>query len=147
MTWADELETSLSPKPQFLVEMPDGIRDWTEIGRQTTLFSVMRMAAPKVFGMAVPNAGKRNPMQARREGIRSGAFDTVWHSYPRLIAYVEMKGYDSRGRAGSLSTNQIEFGNRMTALGIPCGCFFDPCSAVSWLREQGFPVTEVRNGR
>lgn len=141
--WA-ALESTLNPEPAFYVQPPDGRRDWPEIARQATLFCVMRLAAPRVFGMAVPNAGKRNPRTARREGIRSGAFDTIWHWRAGLIAYVEMKGYDSRGRPGTLSDNQVEFGNRMTELGVPCACFFDPYDAAEWLREQGFPVAEVR---
>lgn len=143
MDWGS-IESSLLPEPAFYVQAPDGRKDWAELDRQATLFSVMRMAAPRVFGIAFPNAGKRNPWKAKREGIKGGAFDTLWHWRPRLIAYVEMKGYDSAGRPGKLQPNQIDFGNRMTELGIACACFFDPYDAADWLRDQGFPVAEVR---
>jgi len=96
------------------------------------------------MGEAVPNAGKRNPAQARREGIVAGVFDTVWRWRRPLVAHIEMKGYDKRGRAGSLSVQQIEWGNRMVALGYPVACFFDPYAAVEWLRELRFPFAEVR---
>jgi hypothetical protein len=140
--WAD-LETSLKPAPEFFVQAPDGRKDWAELSRQTTLFSIMRMAAPRVFGYATANAGKRNPLQAKREGIKAGVFDTRWQWRHPTCAYVELKGYDARGRAGQLSDPQIEFGNRMTELGVPVACFFDPYDAADWLREQGFPVAKL----
>jgi hypothetical protein len=139
VTWAD-LETTLAPDPVFFVQAPDGRKDWAETPRQTTLFKTMRMAAPRVFGFPIPNAGKRNPRTARREGIMAGVFDTVWHWRDNLTAYVEIKGYTKAGRPGQLSDAQIDFGNRMTVLGYPVACFFDPFDAADWLREQGFPV-------
>lgn len=137
--WAD-LESELHPTPEFLVQAPDGRRDWAETPRQTTLFRVMHMAAPRVLGYAVPNAGKRNPLQARREGIMAGVFDTRWEWRDGLTAAVELKGYDKRGRAGKLSDAQVEWGNRMHQLGYPVACFFDPYDAADWLRSLGFPV-------
>lgn len=139
------LETTLEPKPQFFVQAPDGRKDWPEIARQGALFKVMRAAAPRVLGFAIPNAGKRNPVKARAEHILGGVFDTVWHWRGQLTAYVELKGYDARGRAGTLQRNQIEFGNRCVEIGIPCACFFSPYDAADWLRDQGFPVAGVRH--
>lgn len=140
--WAD-LESSLAPEPLFYVQAPDGRRDWGETPRQATLFRLMHMAAPQVFGFAIPNAGKRNQLQARREGIVAGIPDTqwVWHE---LTAFVEMKGYDRRGQAGTLSKAQIEKGNRLSELGYPVACFFCPYDAAAWLRERGFPVATIR---
>lgn len=143
-TWAD-LESSLHPDPVFHVQPPDGRRDWKELARQVTLFNIMRHAAPQVVLWGTANAGKRNPMQARREGIRAGVFDVqVVHEAP-LNAWVEMKGYDARGRAGKLSPQQVDWGNRMSALGHHVACFFDPYDAVAWLRGLGFPIAEVRS--
>lgn len=141
--WAD-LESSLHPEPVFHVEPPDGRKDWRELARQTTLFRVMRYAAPQVVLWGTANAGKRSPLQARREGIRAGVFDVQAVSEAPLCAWIELKGYDARGRAGKLSDSQIEFGNRMSALGHHVACFFDPYAAVDWLRGLGFPVAEVR---
>lgn len=138
---ADE---SLHPEPLFFVETPDGRRDWTELNRVVAFRQFMRMAAPKVLIFANANAGKRNPMQARREGIVAGVFDYTAHAIGRT-AYLEFKGYSKAGRPGVLSDNQVEFGNRMHRFGIPCACFFSPHRAVDWLREQGFPVAEVRD--
>lgn len=143
--WDDLEEPPGSLQPQFFVEPPDGKRNWPELQRQATLFQVMLYNAPRVYGYAVPNAGKRNPWKARKEGIRAGIFDTHWQWQAPLHAYVEMKGYDARGRPGKLSEDQIRFGNRMVELGVPCACFFDPYAAAAWLREQGFPVAEFRH--
>lgn len=144
MDWAD-LETSLHPEPLFPVQQPDGKKHWRELARQTTLFQILRIAAPQVVLWGTANAGKRNPMQARREGIRAGVFDVqAVHEAP-LCAWVEMKGYDARGRAGKLSLAQIEWGNRMSTLGHHVACFFDPYDAADWLRSVGFPVAEVRH--
>lgn len=141
--WAD-LENDLAPTPRFPVQEPDGRRDWTELARQATLFRLVRTAGPKVFGFAVPNAGKRNPMQARREGIMAGVFDTCWQAdQPFMTAWIEMKGYDKGGRPGKLSTAQIEWGNRMHAMGKPVACFFDPYAAAEWLRMIGLPMMKV----
>lgn len=140
------LETSLDPVPEFLVQEPDGRKDWAEIDRQATFLSIMRMAAPRVMVRANANAGKRNPRQARKEGIRAGVFDLslFWRS-PQIVL-IEFKGYSKAGRAGKLSPSQIEFGNRCTQLGIPCACFFDPYDAAEWAKAQGLPValSEVR---
>lgn len=134
-----DMETPLREKPVFPVEAPDGDRTRTEIARQVTLFSTMRIAAPSVLGFAIPNAGKRNPAQARKEGIMGGAFDTEWH-WVGGSAWIELKGYDARGRAGSLSDNQVAWGNRMHRLGKSVACFFDPLAAVHWLASLGAPV-------
>ena len=144
MDWAD-LDTPLQPVPDFLVEAPDGRKDWAEIDRQATLRKLLAVSAPRLVVYANANAGKRNPMKAKREGIMGGVFDLsiLWRA--PAICYVEMKGYDKSGRPGTLRDNQIEFGNRCVALGIPCACFFSPHRALAWLREQGLPIAEVRD--
>lgn len=136
------LETPLDEKPLFPVEEPDGRKDWPELARQDALFKLMASVAPRVEGFPIPNAGKRNPRQARKEHIRAGLFDSAWLYEGPLIAFVELKGYDKRGRPGKPSWQQIGFGNRLVRLGIPCACFFSPHRAADWLRKQGFPVRE-----
>lgn len=145
MTWA-ALETPLDPLPEFYVEAPDTRKDWREIDRQASFLQLMRHAAPRVVAYANANAGKRARHVAAKEGIRSGVFDlTVVGQCPN-VAWIEFKGYDNSGRAGALSRNQIEFGNRMAALGHPVGCFFSPHRAVDWLRGWGFDIAEIREG-
>lgn len=141
--WAD-LECDLNPSPRFPVQEPDGRRDWGELARQATLFRLVHTAGPKVCGFPIPNAGRRNPRTARREGIMAGVFDTCWNAdHPFMSAWIELKGYDRNGRPGKLSVPQIEWGNRMHMLGKPVACFFDPYAAVEWLRMLGFPLARV----
>lgn len=141
----DSLEDALIDEPPlFFVQPPDSRRDWTEAGRQRTLLQICQYHAPEIHVHPVPNAGKRNPMQARREGIRAGVFDLVFHSAPVPVAYVEFKGWRKSGSAGKLDKNQIAFGNAMTRFGIPVACFFDPYDAYEWLLGIGFPGKAVR---
>lgn len=141
--WAS-LECDLDPVPDFYVQSPDGRKDWPEIGRQATFLRLMNQFAPRVVVFANANAGKRNPRNAKREGIRAGVFDLTCNWKSPQTAYIEFKGYTKAGRAGSLSRQQIEFGNRCVSLGIPCASFFDPYDAYDWLRAQGFPCLEVK---
>lgn len=143
--WAD-LETSLEPVPEFFVQAPDKRKGWTELQRQTTFLRLMRMAAPRVMVFANANAGKRNPQQAKREGIKAGVFDIACLWRAPQVTYIEFKGYTKAGRAGELTPQQIDFGNRCAGLGIPAACFFDPYDAVNWLKTQGLPVREVERG-
>lgn len=144
--FADLVECDLSrrPAPRFFVQAPDGRRDWGEAARQATLFRLVHLHGPTVMGEAIPNAGRRDPNKARREGIVAGAFDTSWRARFPLCAWIEMKGYKASGEAGRLSVPQIEWGNRMVDLGHNVACFFDPYAAAEWLRGLGFPVREVR---
>jgi hypothetical protein len=141
----NDLDEPLSPGPQFYVEAPDGLKHWPEIDRQSTFFKLLRYAGPRVDAFANANAGKRNPRLAKKEGIRGGVFDVTCLWRPPVVAWIEFKGYDKRGRAGKLSDNQIRFGNRLVELGIPCACFFSPQAAIDWLHGQGFPISGVRD--
>lgn len=140
--WA-ALEAPLRPVPAFPCEAPDGKRDWSEDARCVDFQRLMRTLGPRVFCWHVANEGKRNPQQARKLGIRAGVFDYDLRWLDGLAAFVEFKGYRQR-RAGVLSDQQIEFGNRCVELGIPAAMFFDPLNAVTWLRGLGFPIREVR---
>jgi hypothetical protein len=137
---AIEHDTGAKEVPLFFVQPPDGRRDWAETPRQTVLFRDMKKVAPRVLGFPIPNAGKRNPAKARAEGIVSGVFDTEWQ-WPGDQAWIEMKGYDARGRAGELSPNQISWGNRMHLMGKRVACFFDPVAAIEWLQAAGAPFS------
>lgn len=139
----DALETPLYEAALFFVEQPDGKRNLTELMRVVQFRQTMRNAAPKVLLYANANAGRRNPAQARKEGIMAGVFDYTACWQPGCCAFVEFKGYDAKGRPGKLSPAQVEFGNRMLALGHHVAAFFDPFAAVSWLREVGAPVAPV----
>lgn len=138
---AIEHDTGVKERPLFYVQSPDGRRDWGETPRQTVLFREMRMRAPAVDGFHIANEGKRNPMKALASGIRSGPFDCEFSWAPRHIAWIELKGYDARGRAGELSEAQIRWGNIKVRQGFDVACFFDPLAAIDWLRSLGAPVS------
>ncbi|BAK66867.1 hypothetical protein SLG_21920 [Sphingobium sp. SYK-6] len=134
----------LHEEPIFLVRGPTAIPKSPEIVRQQQFRNLMRAAAPSVMVFANANAGKRNPLLARKEGIRGGVFDMTVAWSERCIAFVEMKGFDKRGHAGELQQNQIDWGNSMHRLGFPVACFFDPVEAIDWLREVGCPIRNMR---
>lgn len=136
------LEQPLHMWPEFHVGPPDRRRDWPEIQRQATLFRLMHQLAPRVAGFAIPNGGKRAPFVARREGIVKGVFDTQWCWQAPLTAWVELKGYEKSGKPGTLSDEQVAWGNRMHALGHHVACFYCPYAAVDWLRDLGFPIRD-----
>jgi len=131
------LESSLNPEPLFFVQQPDGVTGWAEIDRQAAFLKHIRLANPSLLVFATPNAGKRNPFLARKEGIMAGVFDICVIGVG-MVAYIEFKGYAKSGNKGKLSNAQIEFGNRCVALQIPCACFYDPHAAVDWLKSVGF---------
>jgi hypothetical protein len=150
----DELETSLDEKPLFPVEdwkkLADPRRDLGELERQSQFVAFMRKVCPHMMVAAVPNAGKRGfkaQRQAKREGMVAGAFDTLvtWdisHAHPdcpATMAMIEFKGFSS-GKAGALSRQQIEFGNRLHKQGHKVACFFSARTAIEWLRSLGAPI-------
>jgi hypothetical protein len=151
--WAD-LETPLDAQPLFPVEdwrkLSDPRKDLSELDRQGQFVAFMRKVCPHMVVAAIPNAGKRGfkaQHQAKKEGMLSGAFDTLitWDiadahpDCPSTMAMIEFKGFSS-GKAGSLSQQQIEFGNRLHKQGHKVACFFSARSAIEWLRELGAPI-------
>lgn len=132
---------TLAPVPAFPVEAPDGRRDWTELQRQSAFIKEMKVIAPDVMIYANANAGKRNPRQAKREGIVGGVFDLTV-TWDGGSAWCEFKGYTKAGRAGKLSAAQIDWGNKMHARGKPVACFFTPAACVAWLRDLGAPFID-----
>lgn len=143
------LESPLYPEPLFPVEAPDGRKDLAEIDRQVMFRKFAASLAPKVIVWANANAGKRNPLQAKREGIMAGVFDmtAAWDIGDSTqsdcavsMCHLEFKGYDKSGRAGALSLAQIEWGNAMHERGHKVACFFSGKSAFDWLASLGAPV-------
>lgn len=132
---------TLAPTPAFPVEAPDGKRDWYEIQRQSAFIKEMKVIAPMVMIFANANAGKRNPLQAKREGIVGGVFDLTC-TWEGGSAWCEWKGYDKAGRAGKLSSAQIDWGNKMHARRKAVACFFTPAACVAWLRGLGAPFID-----
>lgn len=150
--WA-ALESPLKAEPLFPVERPDGERHLSELARQSFLVAYIRRTSPKVIVAANANAGKRGPAaqrQAKREGLLAGFPDLTicWDVADSHVpdgpscAFLEIKGYDNSGRAGSLIQAQIETCNRLHIAGLPVACFFSARSAIGWLRSLGCPIKE-----
>jgi hypothetical protein len=128
--------------PDFLAEPPDGERRRSELARVLEFRRLMRERAPRCMLEANANAGKRNPRQARLEGIVAGVFDYTVTWPLGGIAWVEFKGYSRAGRVGGLSLAQVAWGNRRARLGHHVACFYRPESALAWLRALGAPIGE-----
>lgn len=149
MSAFDHLESELYPEPLFPVEAPDGRRDLSELARVKMFRTYLARLAPKVTAYPNANAGKRNPVQARAEGIRAGIPDytVFWNirdstlsDCPSSVAWVEMKGYSAAGRPGKLSPDQIEFMNILHRNGHNVACFYSGKSAFDWLASLGAPI-------
>lgn len=149
MSAFDNLETTLDPVPLFPVEEPDGRKDLSELERAKLFRSYVAKLAPKVVLYANANAGKRNPTQARAEGIKAGvpdytiAWDIADSTIPDCavsVAWIELKGYSADGRPGKLSKAQIDFMNGLHSRGHKVACFFSGKSAFDWLASLGAPI-------
>lgn len=136
-------ESIVAEEPRFFVEEPDGDKSRTEIKRVTVFRRDFRLLAPTLKLWANGNAGKRNPLQAMREGIKAGLFDYTVVGRAPDTWWLEFKGYDARGRAGSLSDAQILWGNDMHDRGFNVACFFSPVTALKWLSDRGAPMLGV----
>lgn len=109
----------------------------SEIAIQTLFRSRMRILAPAVSIVAVPNAGKRTrwaAQQVRREGLAKGFVDLIALAPEGKIAFLEMKA--AKGR---LTESQSEWQERLARMGFPVGVFRDADAAVEFLRTNGFP--------
>lgn len=105
-----------------------------------TLFrSRARMRCPAVRIVAIPNAAKRGQKalnQAMREGMALG-FPDLMALAPGKIAFLEMKA-----PGGKPAANQLEWIDRLRAMGFPAGVFSDPDHALDFLRRHAFPFLE-----
>lgn len=132
----------MSSRFLFHVDPPSVADSGDEIGIQTRLRSRMKILAPTVRLVAIPNAGKRTAwaaMQAKREGLAKGFVDlqALWEPQAqneRGIAFLEIKD-----RKGSLTPEQITWLNWLHQAGFPCGCFRSADTAVAFLRDAGAP--------
>lgn len=96
-----------------------------------------RLAGPNGFAwFAVPNGGKRNRTEAaifKALGVKAGVADIVIVTAPRGRAFfLELKS--ERGRA---SPAQLDFRDRVTALGAPYGLAKSLDDVAVFLRGHG----------
>lgn len=109
----------------------------SEIAIQTLFRSRMRIMAPGVSIIAVPNAAKRTQwaaQRAKREGLATGFPDILCFWKGAGVAAIEFK--TAKGR---LSDNQAEWLDRLNGLGIPAIVSRDADHAVEFLRSAGAP--------
>jgi hypothetical protein len=112
------------------------VTDRSELQIQTLFRSRLRMRAPQVHCVAIPNAGARGQKalnQARAEGAAWG-FPDVMLLWPGGVAFIEFKA-----AKGKLSDRQAGWLDRLQALGHPATVSRDPDEALVWLEQQGAP--------
>lgn len=131
------LETPLREKPIFPVEPRD--RDpATEVVRQMKFRNLLRFCSPSIESWSVPNAAKRGPKataQAKREGLTAGVFDEHYAGPDRWLAFLEWKDCD-----GTLTQDQIDWGNAMHRRGFRVACVRSHAFALSLFRQWGAPI-------
>lgn len=109
----------------------------SELAIQSRFRSRMKMIAPKVRLVAVPNGGQRtawSAMKAKQEGLSAGFFDLIAMAPGGLCAFLEFKAKDGR-----ISEAQMDWGCWMHNAGFSCGVFNNPISAMRFLHSKGFP--------
>ena len=93
----------------------------------------MKIVAPQVFLVAVPNAGKRTAWERRaraREGLVPG--------FPDMLAMFDGRtaALEFKSGTGSLSDQQIDTLNKLAAQDFPVGVFRSEDTAVEWLENH-----------
>ena len=122
MTIADRLPFHVDPR---------NAKDDRDEGSIQALFRRrMKMVAPQVILVAVPNAGKRTAWEKRqraREGLVPG--------FPDMLAMFDGRtaALEFKSGIGSLSDQQIDTLNRLAAQDFPVGVFRSPDTAIEWL--------------
>jgi hypothetical protein len=107
-----------------------------EVKRQALFLSRLKVLAPEVDALAIPNAGKSTEwerLQRYREGARRGALDLVicWN---RGVMFAEFKN-----GTGMPSRDQRERLNRYYRMGHHCGVYRQPDTLLAHLRDLGAP--------
>jgi hypothetical protein len=101
-----------------------------EAAVQSQFRARMRIAAPSVMLVDIPNAGKRTAWEIKlssNEGLVPG--------FPDMLAFFDgrVAGLEFKSGTGALSDNQIETLNRLVKLDIPVGVFRSADTAIDWL--------------
>lgn len=127
-------------KYPFHVDSPAVADEGDEHAIQTRLKARLRITAPSLRLVAIPNAAKRSyatAMRNKSEGLSKGFPDleALWPNGGR--AYLEMKQ-----RKGSLKPEQVDWLNWLHRNGHSCGVFRSVDSAIDFLRSLGAPIME-----
>lgn len=135
------LETSLKEEPLFPIEVKDR-GPASEDDRQGAFASIIR-STPGVSIAAILNDhdwGQKGLNRARKLGSWWGFPDAAVVASPRLIAFCEFKNGTAMPKQ-----HQVDALNTLHRMGFPVGVFRTARGALAFLREQGFPIAEVRD--
>lgn len=103
-----------------------------EHGIQVRLLNRMRMKAPQLRVLAIPNQGQRSAygnMRMRAEGLTKGTWDLLAQGDGE-IAWLELKT-----RTGQITPEQLDFGNWLVNNRFRCGVFRSVETAEQWLQS------------
>lgn len=106
--------------------------DGDEHGIQVRLLNRLRMNAPRLKVIAIPNQGQRSAygnIRMKAEGLAKGTWDLLAQGDGE-IAWLELKT-----RTGTLKPEQHDFGNWQVRNGFRCGVFRSAVTAEAWLRS------------
>ena len=112
--------------------------DGDELSIQVRLRKELKILAPKVALVAVPNGAQRTvwaAMKAKQEGLQKGFPDAILMWPEGGIAMAEIKA-----RNGDLSDDQIIWLNWLSKAGFSCGVFRSSRTCLEWLQSLGAPV-------
>jgi hypothetical protein len=126
----------------FHCDLPAVADPGDELAIQVRLRARCKMLAPTMRLVATPNGAKRtaySAMKAKAEGMSKG-FPDLNALAPNFNAYLEIKA-----RAGSLSTEQVEWLNFLHRCGFPSGCFRSVDTAVAFLIDAGAPFLSAKD--
>lgn len=106
---------------------------------QVAFRRTMRMIAPSVMLVAVPNAGRRTAWEARQRGKEG-----LVPGFPDMLAMHEGRtlALEFKSGTGTLSDAQKDCLNKLTRLDFAVGVFRGSASAVEWVRGH-FPTAFV----
>lgn len=116
----------------FHVDAPAVADDGDEHGIQVRLLNRLRMNAPRLRVLAIPNQGQRSAygnIRMKAEGLFKGTLDLL------AMADGEVAWLELKTRKGVLKPEQIDFANWLINNGFRCGVFRSVDTAENWLRQ------------
>lgn len=107
---------------------------------QKAVMQHLKVVAPHVLALHIPNGGKRSPIEGRifkSLGVMAGAPDILLLWAQGKCAFIELKAGTKKNR---LQPSQEAFGLRCFDLGIPWAVATSVNEVVDYLRAWGAPV-------
>jgi len=116
----------------FHVDPPTVADEGDEHGIQVRLLNRLRMVAPRLRILAIPNQGQRSAygnIRMKAEGLHKGTWDLL------AMADGELAWAELKTRTGQLKPEQIDFGNWLVNNGFRGGVFRSVDTAERWFRS------------